>query len=157
MRSISLTLLLLGCGCSDRAIESTGAPDLATAVTVDLAIGCTAQNYLSRDSFDIAAAGVGACLQQPTLPICIRVQNPVEDSLTVQNLDQGVGTLVFVYTHNSDGTNDLVGHGTPDVTPAPGDTILAAQHLPADISLEAALLGFYSVDGPTAFACRFTP
>jgi len=152
-------LALLVTGCIDRPIEAFADLQAVTDLVVlaDLGVGCTAQNYLSRDSFEVAAGGVGACLQEPSLPICTRVHDLVEDSLTVSNLDQGVGTLRFVYTANSDGTHELVGQGTPDVTPAPGDTVLAAQHVPATVPLEDALLGFYTVDGPTAFACRFTP
>lgn len=79
-----------------------------------------------------------------------------EDSLTLTGLDEGVGTIRFVYTSVT-GTHSVVGSRMVGSTAT--DTVLTAARIPAQITLEQALATLYAGDehSSASFVCTITP
>lgn len=116
---------------------------------------CTATNLLDRDSFDVTSYGIAGCVNDPHAARCSRVHTASEDSLTVADLDEGVGTLRFAYSTAADGSHGLLGVRWQDAKA--GATVIEAAGIPAAVTLEAALTVLFSDDGSPkkAFACTF--
>lgn len=169
-RLVSLGFSILAAGCGGRATVEVNAPADATpegaATAADSgaplldsgsreadapATACTVSNYLDPDSFDVVAAAIASCLGGLPSSSCMQGVN----TLSLSNLDQGVGPIQFVYSDASDGAHKLVGHGTPAVTPAPPGIVFDAQGIPAAVAFDEALSAFYSENGKVPFGCAW--
>jgi hypothetical protein len=118
--------------------------------------GCTWSNLLDRDSFYVVADALRSCVATPSVSGCTRVHSATEDSLTIADLDEGVGTIRFMYTATNEGHAVL---GSRIVSPTTNETVLTAAGVPAAITLEQALTTFFAAEsaGKKAFVCTVAP
>jgi hypothetical protein len=120
--------------------------------------GCGAENFLSRDSFDVLAFALRQCLDRAPDADCVRGADDGGETLTLPGLDEGVGTVLFRFHRAAGRSSRLLGFGAPDVTPAPAGIDFEATGLPEEIDFETALRKFYFTpeleDGPFVCAWR---
>lgn len=104
---------------------------------------CIAANRLDRDSFDVAAFALATCLKVPSTANCRRIHDATEDSLTLTELDEGVGTLRFDYANASvtGGPHTLL--GTQLGQNGQSDVIMKASGIANTFTLEDSLTTLY--------------
>jgi hypothetical protein len=110
---------------------------------------CVAQNNLSEDSFEIAAAGVRSCLEGKI--DCVSAEN----KLRVRGLDVPVESLTFVFKDLGASTKSLVGFGSPDLRGSEAGVILRVKRLPRDITMPQALAFLYGSPAAQALPCEW--
>jgi len=133
------------------ALPDATAPDSGSSLPDAAQLtACTASNYLDRDSFEVVAAAIVACMQGQPMATC----SSSATSMSLGGLAQGVAPIVFDYATTGDGSHTLVGHGQPGVAPAPPGIVFEASGIPAAIGLDAALQSFYVAAMPS-FPCAW--
>jgi hypothetical protein len=111
---------------------------------------------LDRDSFYVVAGALEKCVATPSASGCTRVHSATEDTLTMAGLDEGVGTIQFMYT-TVNGSHSLLGSRV--VSPTTNETVLTAAGVPAAITLDQALTTLFAAESPEkkAFVCTIAP